>query len=77
MSLLPPLEGKYVVELGAGIGRFTGELAKEAGRVLAIDFIESVIRKVSSYQSVYYEILTFLFIYESCLDTKGKKKSAE
>ena len=46
-SLLPPLERKYVVELGAGIGRFTGELAKQAGQVLAIDFIESVIRKVN------------------------------
>ncbi|XP_034699396.1 phosphomethylethanolamine N-methyltransferase-like [Vitis riparia] len=45
LSLLPPLEGKYVVELGAGIGRFTGELAKQAGQVLAIDFIESVIRE--------------------------------
>ncbi|KAF9589894.1 hypothetical protein IFM89_029257 [Coptis chinensis] len=33
------------LELGAGIGRFTGELAKEAGQVLALDFIESVIKK--------------------------------
>lgn len=37
-----------MVELGAGIGRFTGELAKQAGQVLAIDFIDSVIRKVNS-----------------------------
>ncbi|CAM8924179.1 unnamed protein product [Rhodiola kirilowii] len=27
LSLLPPIDGKYVVEFGAGIGRFTGELA--------------------------------------------------
>ncbi|RWW17220.1 hypothetical protein GW17_00018861 [Ensete ventricosum] len=47
LSLLPPFEGKSVLELGAGIGRFTGELAKEAGHVLALDFIESVIEKVS------------------------------
>ena len=34
------------MELGAGIGRFTGELAKEAGHLLAMDFIEDVIKKV-------------------------------
>eukprot|EP01018_Ginkgo_biloba_P027288 Gb_18655 [translate_table: standard] len=45
LSLLPPLEGKSVVELGAGIGRYTAELAKSAGHVLAMDFIESVIKK--------------------------------
>ncbi|XP_057465353.1 phosphomethylethanolamine N-methyltransferase-like [Actinidia eriantha] len=45
LSLLPPYEGKSVLELGAGIGRFTGELAKKAGQVLALDFIESVIKK--------------------------------
>ncbi|KAK6127616.1 hypothetical protein DH2020_038633 [Rehmannia glutinosa] len=45
LSLLPPYEGKLVLELGAGIGRFTGELAKKAGEVIALDFIESVIRK--------------------------------
>lgn len=46
LSLLPPFEGKSVLELGAGIGRFTGELAKTAGDVVALDFIESVIKKV-------------------------------
>ncbi|KAK6921298.1 hypothetical protein RJ641_014976, partial [Dillenia turbinata] len=45
LSLLPPYEGKSVLELGAGIGRFTGELAQKAGQVLALDFIESVIKK--------------------------------
>ncbi|KAJ0989214.1 hypothetical protein J5N97_007570 [Dioscorea zingiberensis] len=48
LSLLPPLKGKSVLELGAGIGRFTGELAKEACHVLALDFIESVIKKNES-----------------------------
>jgi len=46
LSLLPAYEGKSVVELGAGIGRFTGELAKKAGQLLAVDFIESAIKKV-------------------------------
>lgn len=45
LSMLPPYNGKNVLELGAGIGRFTGELAKEAGHLLAVDFIDSVIKK--------------------------------
>ncbi|KAL0415745.1 UNVERIFIED_CONTAM: Phosphoethanolamine N-methyltransferase 1 [Sesamum latifolium] len=45
LSLLPTYEGKSVLELGAGIGRFTGELAKKAGELVALDFIESVIKK--------------------------------
>ncbi|XP_073003080.1 phosphoethanolamine N-methyltransferase-like [Typha latifolia] len=48
LSLLPPLQGKSVLELGAGIGRFTGDLAEEADQVLALDFIESVIKKNQS-----------------------------
>ena len=46
LSLLPPYEGKSVLELGAGIGRFTCEFAKKADQVIALDFIESVIKKV-------------------------------
>ncbi|CAI0380583.1 unnamed protein product [Linum tenue] len=45
LSLLPPYEGKSVLELGAGIGRFTGEIANKAGQVIALDFIDSVIKK--------------------------------
>ncbi|PON79127.1 Phosphoethanolamine N-methyltransferase [Trema orientale] len=45
LSLLPSYEGKSVLELGAGIGRFTGDLAQKAGQLLALDFIESVIKK--------------------------------
>lgn len=47
LSLLPPFKGKYVIELGAGIGRFTGELATTAGHVLAMDFMENLIKKVN------------------------------
>ena len=35
-----------MVELGAGIGRFTSELAQRAAQVIAVDFVEDVIRKV-------------------------------
>ncbi len=47
LSLLPSYEGKSVLEFGAGIGRFTGELAQKAGQLVAVDFIESVIKKVN------------------------------
>lgn len=48
LSMLPPYEGKSVLELGAGIGRFTGELAKKAGQIVALDFIENAIKKNES-----------------------------
>ncbi|KAF7847627.1 hypothetical protein BT93_L2776 [Corymbia citriodora subsp. variegata] len=48
LSLLPAYEGKSVLELGAGIGRFTGELAQQAGQLLALDFIDGAIKKNES-----------------------------
>ncbi|KAJ0049545.1 hypothetical protein Pint_17048 [Pistacia integerrima] len=45
LSLLPSDEGKSVLELGAGIGRFTRELAQKAGQLIALDFIDNVIKK--------------------------------
>jgi phosphoethanolamine N-methyltransferase len=45
LSLLPSYKGKDVIELGAGIGRFTGEIAKSAGHVVAMDFMDNLIKK--------------------------------
>lgn len=45
LSFLPSFEGKDVVELGAGIGRFTTELASKAKSVVAVDFMEKFIEK--------------------------------
>lgn len=62
LSLLPPYEGKSVLELGAGIGRFTGELAKKAGQLIALDFIESAIKKVFmtlSSRTTFLSLFTF------------------
>eukprot|EP01084_Bolivina_argentea_P014570 27222_1 len=39
LSYLPSVEGLSVVELGSGVGRFTGDLAKKATTVLAVDFV--------------------------------------
>lgn len=41
-----------MLELGAGIGRFTGELAQKAGQLIAMDFIESVIKKVTTFSAM-------------------------
>ncbi len=38
LSYLPSFEDKNVLELGAGIGRFTSEFAKHANKVTALDF---------------------------------------
>ncbi|XP_028787004.1 phosphomethylethanolamine N-methyltransferase [Neltuma alba] len=56
LSLLPAYEGKSVIELGAGIGRFTGELAQKAGQLLAVDFIESAIKKNESINGHYKNV---------------------
>ncbi|XP_072840040.2 uncharacterized protein LOC110091757 [Pogona vitticeps] len=45
LALLPPLEGRDVLELGAGIGRFTGHLAEMARYVMAVDFTESFLNR--------------------------------
>lgn len=54
LSLLPSYEGKTVLELGAGIGRFTGMLALKAGQLIALDFIENVIKKVINLSYVFW-----------------------
>ena len=36
LSMLGSVKGQRIVELGAGIGRFTGELARTARAVLAV-----------------------------------------
>jgi 2-polyprenyl-3-methyl-5-hydroxy-6-metoxy-1,4-benzoquinol methylase len=45
LSTLGSVEGKRVIELGAGIGRFTGELAKTAAHVTAMDFMATSIEE--------------------------------
>nr|XP_056709409.1 uncharacterized protein LOC130480808 [Euleptes europaea] len=43
LALLPCVEGLVVLELGAGIGRFTGPLADLAHHTTAVDFMESFV----------------------------------
>lgn len=43
LSLLPDLQGVDLLELGAGVGRFTGELATRAKTVLSTDFMQKFV----------------------------------
>uniref|UniRef100_A0A8C9ZME3 phosphoethanolamine N-methyltransferase n=1 Tax=Sander lucioperca TaxID=283035 RepID=A0A8C9ZME3_SANLU len=45
LSVLPSLAGSRVLELGAGIGRFTSHLLTKAGHVTAVDFMESFVER--------------------------------
>ncbi|XP_068181844.1 phosphoethanolamine methyltransferase [Antennarius striatus] len=45
LSLLPCLNGYDVLELGAGIGRYTSQLLTRAKHVTAVDFMESFLEK--------------------------------
>ena len=41
LAELPSLNSKVVLELGAGIGRFSSALAEKAAHVVAVDFVEA------------------------------------
>lgn len=46
LSLLPPYQGKRILELASGIGRFTGSIAGEASGVVTVEFMEDFLEKV-------------------------------
>ncbi len=43
LSYLPPFAEKNVLDLGSGIGRYTGEFAKSAKRVVSVDFAAQMV----------------------------------
>lgn len=45
LGMLGPVKGKRVLEIGAGMGRFTGDLGAQAKTVLAVDFMERLIEE--------------------------------
>jgi phosphoethanolamine N-methyltransferase len=57
LSILPSIKAKRILELGAGIGRFTSMLAQQAEHVTAVDFIEKFIRKNQELNSCLNNIL--------------------
>lgn len=45
LAILPPFAGQRVVDIGAGVGRFTAEFAPRATHVTAVDLLEHSLRK--------------------------------
>ena len=45
LAQLPPLEGMDIVELGAGIGRYTSHFVRVARHVIMVDFVEKFIEE--------------------------------
>ncbi|XP_066438353.1 uncharacterized protein [Eleutherodactylus coqui] len=65
--LLPCLDGLNVLELGAGIGRYTGHLAELASQVTAVDFMQNFIDK-NREKNGYRRNITFLQADVTLLD---------
>lgn len=72
LSILPSYKSKKVLELGAGIGRFTAVLAKQAEHVTAVDFIEKFIEKNRTLNS---HLNNIDFLHGDATQLKFEKKS--
>ena len=48
-----------VLELGAGIGRFTGELAKSASHLVAVEFMETFIKENEAINGAIFQNIEF------------------
>jgi len=70
ISYLPSFDGLSVVELGSGVGRFTGDLAQRASAVLAVDFMDSFLKENQKRFSSVYPHIDYLCrdVTKLCLD---------
>ena len=68
LERLPHFENKRVLELGAGIGRFTGELARVASHVTAVDFMKTFIDANEQTNGPKFGNITFLQADVTVLD---------
>lgn len=66
LAMLGCVEEKRILELGAGIGRFTGPLAVTARSVLAVDFMEHLIEENKRANSHRWALLDSECISVSC-----------
>ena len=55
-GLLGDLSGKTVLDIGAGVGRFTREFAQKARKVIAVDLLEHSLEKNSEYNKNFTNI---------------------
>ncbi|XP_065185084.1 uncharacterized protein LOC135815686 [Sycon ciliatum] len=60
LAMLPALKGMRVLELGAGIGRYTGTLAETAQHVTSVDFVEQFVEKNRQINGVQHPNITFV-----------------
>eukprot|EP01084_Bolivina_argentea_P273679 466255_1 len=60
LSYLPNYEGLSVVELGSGVGRFTGDLASKATTVLAVDFVDKFLKENKKRFNTQYPHIDYL-----------------
>ncbi|KAJ8427416.1 hypothetical protein Cgig2_000610 [Carnegiea gigantea] len=72
LSMLPPYEGKWVLKLGAVMGSFTEELAKQAAKVVVLDFFRSGINKDENinghHRNVKFVHLSYLSVSLNSID---------
>ena len=70
ISYLPNFGGLSVVELGSGVGRFTGDLAQRASAVLAVDFVEKFLKENERRFASVYPHIDYLCrdVTKLCLD---------
>lgn len=67
------LEGKNILELGAGIGRYTADLASCAGHVTAVDFMQKFIDKNKEVNGSKYRNIEFVCADVTKLDLPSKR----
>jgi len=72
LSILPDLSNKRILDMGAGIGRFTQDLADRAERVTALDFKESDIKKNRERNKKYSNIS---YVCSDIMDWKSPEES--
>lgn len=71
LSYLPQFKDKIVLELAAGIGRFTGDFAALAEKVVAVDFVPKFIR-ANQKRNALYSNVEYLCSDVMCLDLEEK-----
>ncbi|KAL9974416.1 hypothetical protein ACROYT_G011443 [Oculina patagonica] len=75
LGMLPCIKGKDVLELGAGIGRFTGDIAKEAHHVTAVDFMQSFTDKNKEVNGAKFNNIDFVCTDVTKLNLPQERKN--
>jgi SAM-dependent methyltransferase len=74
LQLLPPLSHARIAELGAGIGRFTGELSGVASGLTCIEFVPEFLEKN---RQLHQDRTNIDFILADAMDVEFAKESLD